>query len=250
VRINLDAIIDEDSINIEFDNKSSTIRIDKVTNGQIRGSKNSIYFLLLGDRLVYVGKTTSQRDHSTKDFDTAITVTDIPPGVDIGYLEFYFINLAGQRNLDIVNAQTPKEPNISSNDKVRSDEYAGKVLFILNSFGVEPFKRKQRRAKNKSIATIIKHEKKAHTPSPKRDLSKAEGMRFVITRGGNGALMTVQSNRVIALDGTAYVTPSAAATAALNSNANGWTEWKLASDTSKTLDSICRSDEIIVGTET
>jgi hypothetical protein len=145
--LNFNARIDEDNTRIEFRDESASIEIvnaDDTSN--ITGGSNSIYFLIKGQKLVYIGKTdTGVRRHADKEFDTYIIVS-APTGISIGFLEYKYIEMAKASGIELINTATVnRQSGLSVNKEQNAEEFIIDTNSILKKFGYDFFKEKGNR---------------------------------------------------------------------------------------------------------
>jgi len=156
--LNFNARIDDDLTRIEFRDEASSIDIvNSKDTTTVEGTDNSIYFLLKDNKLVYIGKTDRKRKHSDKDFDKYIVIS-APTGVDKSFLEYYYISLAKDRNIELYNSVSPQKPkNVTQNKERNAEDFRIDVEMILERFGFDLFNEKAKKYnKNKSLSNTEK----------------------------------------------------------------------------------------------
>lgn len=143
--------IEDDKTRIEFGRDDSSIEIVNSKDVDVvEGDHNSIYFLLQSNKLIYVGKTMrGSRNHSGKEFDKYIYIS-APKGIDINFLEHYYVELAKKNNISLINSQNVSKPsNITKNRIASCEDFAFDVQAILEKFGFDFFKEKKWKNKSK-----------------------------------------------------------------------------------------------------
>jgi hypothetical protein len=156
--LNFNARIDDNQTRIEFRDEASSIDIvNSKDTSIVKGTDNSIYFLIKDSKLVYVGKTDRNRNHTDKDFDRYIVIS-APTGVDKSYLEHYYIQLANERNIKLVNSVNPQKPkNITQNKEKNAEDFIIDIEIILDKFGFDLFGEKTKKySKNRVLRTTEK----------------------------------------------------------------------------------------------
>src|SRR3954452_7583354 len=125
MEIKLDVLITETNTTIKFSHNQGIINISHTDSKEIIVEQPTVYFLLKGNMIVYIGKTNKKASHDDVDFNKIIMLTP-PWEIEIEYLEQLFIDEALKNGMNLVN--TAKEDiKIPANQKKVVENYKHEV---------------------------------------------------------------------------------------------------------------------------
>lgn len=156
--IKLDVLITETKTNIIFNNSQGAINISNADSKKVAVERPTVYFLLKGNTIVYIGKTNKNASHNDIDFNKIIIITP-PWEIEIDYLAQLFIDEAIKNGINLVNTAT-EGIKIPANQKKIIANYKYEVLSVLENFGynVQP-KLEVKETKGKPVKTRHKWSK-------------------------------------------------------------------------------------------